>query len=180
MLRNLSGSQADHARKEITAHFKSLGLRITISTNLKTVNFQDLTLTLDTCKYSPYRKPIHTPMYIHQQSNHPPTIIKFLTSAIKRRLTDISYDEEVFNAAAYAYNDALKASGYSKTITYAKQQKPTQAAQRKRRAHDRRITWYNPLYNKNVKTKIGEKFLRLVTNISQEAASSTKSSIGAQ
>ena len=109
----LSGSKAERVRKEITAHFKTLGLRITISCDLKTDNFLDLTLRLDTGKHYPYRKPGDTPLYIHRQSNHPPTIIKSLPAAISRRLTDISSDEDVFKSAAPAYNDALRMSGYT-------------------------------------------------------------------
>ena len=120
-------------------------------------------MSLETGKYYPYRKPNDTPMYIHRQSNHPPTIINSLPSAIGRRLTDISHDEDAFNAVAPAYNDALKASGYSETIAYTGQQGLARAAQRRRRTRERTITWYNPPYNKNVKTNIGERFLRLVT-----------------
>ena len=117
---------------------------------MKAINFLDLTLSLETSKYCPYYKPNDTLTYINPQSNRPLSIIKSLPSAIGRRLTDIYmyHDEDVFNAAAHAYNDALKVSSYSETITYAKQQKSTQAAQRKRRARERRITWYNPLTTK--------------------------------
>ena len=106
-------------RKEIAAHFKTLGLRITISCNLKTVNFLHLTLRLDTGKHYPYRKPSDTPLYIHRQSNHPPTIIKTLPTPISHRPKDISSDKDVFKSATPAYNDTLRASGYMKQVTYA-------------------------------------------------------------
>ena len=58
----LSGSEAERVRKEITAHFNNLGLKITISCNLRSVNFLDLTLRLDTGKHYPYRKLNDTPI----------------------------------------------------------------------------------------------------------------------
>ena len=39
-------------------------------------------------------------MYIHKQSNHPPNIIKNLPASISRRISDISYDEEIFRKAS--------------------------------------------------------------------------------
>ena len=43
-----------------------------------------------------------------------------------------------------------------------------------------RITWFNPPYSKNVVTRIGQKFLRLMTGIFLWAPNSTKYLIGAQ
>eukprot|EP00117_Sycon_ciliatum_P035757 scpid105136/ scgid0243/ len=70
--------------------FNSLGLKITIQANLKSVDFLDITLDLRTGKYRPYRKPNDRPLYVHHKSNHPPIIIQNLPSSISRRLTDIS------------------------------------------------------------------------------------------
>jgi hypothetical protein len=56
-LRTTSGRLADKARKELTTIFESFGLRITAQTNIKCVNFLDLTLDLSNGKYKPYRKP---------------------------------------------------------------------------------------------------------------------------
>ena len=57
-------------------------LKITITTNLKTVNFLDVTFNLCTRKYQPYNKPNDTPTYINVNSNHPPNIIKALPNSI--------------------------------------------------------------------------------------------------
>ena len=159
VLRGMSGSTADRARKDMVSHFKKLGLRLTIDTNLKTTNFLDLTLDLRTGKYSPYRKPNDDPLYINRLSNHPPTILKQLPSAISRRLTDISYDEEVFSRAAPLYNDALRRSGYVEEVAYIGSRK---TKERLRRRHHRKTTWFNPPYSRNVTTNIGRKFLLLL------------------
>ena len=92
VFRGMSGSMAERARKDITKSFNDLGLRITIQSNLRTVNFLDVTLNLCNGKYYPYRKPNDKPLYINRLSNHPPLILKRLTSAISsRRLANISY-----------------------------------------------------------------------------------------
>ncbi|XP_030830987.1 alpha-1,3-mannosyl-glycoprotein 4-beta-N-acetylglucosaminyltransferase B-like [Strongylocentrotus purpuratus] len=96
-------------------------------------------------------------MYIHKLSNHPPSIIKNLPASISRRIADISCDEETFNEASPAYNDALKASEFAETLTYTKE-RPTRRKQNRKR----NIIWFNPPFSKNVTTNIGRSFLRLV------------------
>ena len=51
--KTISGPQRDRIRKKIVAVFQDHGLKIEIDTNLKTVNFLDITLNLDKSKYSP-------------------------------------------------------------------------------------------------------------------------------
>ena len=51
-------------------------------TNLKVLNFLDLTLNLSTSKYEPYSKSDDKPLYINVNSNHPPNIIKNLPESI--------------------------------------------------------------------------------------------------
>ena len=70
--------------------FNQAGLRITIETNQKVVNYLDITLNLLTEKCYSYRKPGNTPMYINARSNHPPSILKQLPKAISKRISDLS------------------------------------------------------------------------------------------
>ena len=95
---------------------------------------------------------------MHSKSNHPPNIIRNIPESVNRRLSEISSDEAVFNEAATPYQDALHKSGY----TYKLEFKPPQRAQPQRRNRSRKIIWFNPPYNKNVKSKIGREFLRLI------------------
>ena len=113
-----------------------------------------------TGKHYPFRKPNDKPLYIHRQSNHPPTIVQNLPASISRRLTDISNDNDVFTAAAPAYNDALRASGYSERLVYLADRKTKSPG--KRRSRKRDVIWFNPPYSKSVATNIGQRFLRLV------------------
>ena len=90
LLRNASGPQSEWTRKDITREFKKQGLNISISTNLKICNFLDVTLNLTDGTHYPYRKPNNETLYIDTNSNHPPTRIKHLPTAIGRRICDIS------------------------------------------------------------------------------------------
>ena len=71
VFKGVTGSEAERIKKNLTKQFQSLGLRVTINVNLKTVNFLDLTLRLKSGKFWPYRKPGDRPLYVNRLSNHP-------------------------------------------------------------------------------------------------------------
>ena len=74
--RYTSGPQADRIRKDFIKIFKEdFDLSITCKTNLKAVNFLNVTLNLTTGKYQAYNQPDDNPLYIDILSNHPPNII---------------------------------------------------------------------------------------------------------
>ena len=154
-----NGPKLDKIRKQITATFKKEGLKITIETNMVEVDFLDVTLNLNTGKYSPFRKPNDTPLYVNKHSNHPPTIIKQLPEMIKRRISDISCNKEEFDKAKGTYETALKNSGYDQQLEYI-DVNPNLKPVKKKRA--RKIIWFNPPYSSNVTTNIGQKFFRLL------------------
>eukprot|EP00794_Sanderia_malayensis_P008407 gene8407-biopygen6732 len=159
VFRNTTGPQADRIRKDIIRHFKSHGLNITIQTNLKIVNYLDVTFNLKNGTYYPYRKPINQPLYINVKSNHPANIVKKLPDSINRRISDISCNEDEFNKAKTTYDDALKSSGYTERLSFNKHRQATQP--RRNRKHN--IIWYNPPFSSNMKTNIGKTFLKLVS-----------------
>ena len=107
-LKNVNGRQADKSKKTLIEIFNSFGLKITVQTNQKVVNFLDITFNLHNGTFQPYRKPNDEPLYIHSQSNHPPSILRQLPSSINKRISKLSCDEPTFQAAAPAYQDALK------------------------------------------------------------------------
>ena len=76
-------------RKRVIKIFKDCGLNITIKMNLKTVDFLDVRFDLINNTYRPFRKPNSEPVYIHKQSNHPPSILKELPKSINKRMSDI-------------------------------------------------------------------------------------------
>ncbi|KAJ8045980.1 hypothetical protein HOLleu_09119 [Holothuria leucospilota] len=158
-MRSFSSSNADLVRKDLVKVFQSCGLKITVQTNLRSVNFLDVTLNLDTASYQPYRKPNDEPIYINRLSNHPPTIIKNIPQAIGRRISELSSSEEAFKNTAPAYNEALKSVGYNQEIEY----QDTSATREGKKNRSRKIIWYNPPFSKNVKTNIGANFLKLIS-----------------
>ena len=92
--------------------FKEIDFKIEIETNLKIVNFLDVTFSLANSTYRPYRKPNDNLLYIHTSSNQPPQIIKHLPDSIEEKLSNNSSNEQVFNSAKPEYEKALKNSGY--------------------------------------------------------------------
>ena len=70
---NMGPRTADKIRKKLIGILKEFDLKITCETNLKIVNYLDVTLDLKTENFRPYRKPDNTPTFIHAYSNHTPT-----------------------------------------------------------------------------------------------------------
>ena len=154
----ISGPASDRIRKDFIEVFQTFGLKITISTNLKIVNFLDVTFNLTTSTYQPYNKTNYRPVYINTKSNHPPNIIKAIPESISRRISTISSNEAIFQKAAPYYDTALASSGYSEKIQF-KADTPNHAT----RKRVRNVIWYNPPYSMNAKTNIGKRFLSLIT-----------------
>jgi len=113
--------------------------------------------------HTPYSKPNNIPLYVHKESNHPPSILKKIPESINRRLCDISINETIFNNAIPQYQDALAKSGYDYQLKYKNYSNNTNTSIKPTR--QRRVIWYNPPYSRNVKTKIGSIFLRLIKDI---------------
>ena len=157
---DISGPQAERIKKDITKFFSNLGLKITIKTNLRIVDFLDVTLNLSNGTYSPFRKPNDHPLYINTKSNHPPTITKHLPAAISRRVSEISCNKEVFEKAKPDYQQALRASCYTEDLTYTVATENENVNKKKNRK--RKIIWFNPPYSKSVQTNIRKTFLRLL------------------
>ena len=68
--------QTELIKKKLCKIFKDNGFNITIEANVKSVNFLDVNLNLETNTYKPYMKPNDSPVYVHAQSNHPPSILQ--------------------------------------------------------------------------------------------------------
>ena len=84
---NVSGHPADRIRKYFIDIFrKEFQVSIICETNLKIVNFLDVTLDLRIGKYKLYNKSGNIPLYIIAKSNHPPIIIKNLPEGISSRI----------------------------------------------------------------------------------------------
>ena len=92
---------------------------------------------------------------MHTSSSHRPPIIKQIPESITRRLSDNSSHETIFNSAKGEYEATLKNSGFSPALMFT----PLRTRKKNRK---RNIIWFNPTYNKNVKTNIGKIFIKLI------------------
>ena len=153
-----SPKEVESYKKEICSVFESIGLKITIETNKKIVDFLDITLNLNTGKYQPFLKPGNKPIYINTGSNHPPSVLRAVPDGINTRLSNISSDEETFKKATPIYQRALHDSGFSYKLKY----KPSTRNRNKKRKRKRNVLWFNPPYDRQVKTNVGKRFIAIV------------------
>ena len=147
-------TKIDRIRKDIIALFKYEGLSITIDTKLIETDFLDVSFKLEMDKFFPYRKPSNTPLYIHSESNHPPSIIKQLPSMTDKRISNLSCDEHEFNKAKPLCEAALKRNRFNYSMKF---EAPVKNGRRNR---NRKVIWFNLPYSLNVKKNIV--FLKLV------------------
>ena len=117
VLRNMNAREIDKIRKIIIKMFKDVGFQLEIKTNLKQVEFLDVTFNLITSFYTPYKKPNDNLLYINTSSDHPPPVIK-LTNSINKRLCENSANEQVFNTVKPVYENALHKNGYKSSLKY--------------------------------------------------------------
>ena len=97
IFKNIKTRSGDNVRKKFSEILGNLGLKITVQSNLKVVNYLDVTLNLTTGKYYPYRKPDNNPLYINANSNHPPSVIRQIPASISTRISGLSCDSDEFN-----------------------------------------------------------------------------------
>ena len=115
----------------------------TIQTNLKSVDYLDITLNLTSGLFQPYRKPNDEPLYINSKSNHPP---KQVHAAINRRLSASSSIKETFDKAKPLYDKALRSSGFNANLHYCEKNTTTPTKRNRKRS----IIRFKPPHRKNV------------------------------
>ena len=158
---NNTPRQTEMIKKEICKIFNSNGLKITIEANKKIIDFLDITLNLNEGTFKPYSKPNNTPLYVHNKSNHPPSIIKNIPLSINKRLSNNSSNATIFNNSTRQYKEALEKSGYKFNLTFTDNNDSNSKNSKRKRT--RQIIWFNPPFSKNVNTRVGEKFIKLLT-----------------
>ena len=85
VFKNKSGTQLERIKKNLQKTFKDFGLEIVAESNLKLVNYLDVTLNLNNGSFKPYHKLDDIIQYINKESNHPPSIIEHLPASIETR-----------------------------------------------------------------------------------------------
>ena len=120
VFKNKSGPQAERIKKDFQKISRENDLNIVIKCNLKIVDYLDVTLNLLNNTYKPFSKPNNAINYIHEESNHPLSIIKQIPFSIESRLPSLSSNEKIFNESTPIYQEALKKSGYDYKLKYQK------------------------------------------------------------
>ena len=101
-------------------------------------------------------KPNNTMKYVHRDSNHPPSVTKNIPASINKRLNNISSNEQIFNLSKASYQRALQERGSKCELKFEPNNKKCT------RTRKRDILWYNPPFNKHVRTNIEKKFLNFI------------------
>ena len=161
ILWNSSGPEIEQKRKQIQI-FKSCRLNITVKTNLKTVDFLDVCLDVINNTYQPYQKPNSKTVYVNKHSNHPPIISKEVPKAINKRITDTSYNQDIFDDAKSTYKQALGDSGFNEELKYKNKDSKVQTCNKQKRKRRRKIILFNSPFSLTVKTNIGKLFLKML------------------
>ena len=130
-------------------------LDIVFQCNMKIVNYVDVLLDSNNSNYKPYHKPDNEILYIHKNSNHPPSIFKQIPTSIEKRNSTWSSNETIFNESKETYQKALEKAGYWQTLKY---HPSTENVSKNKR----NVIWFNLPFRPNVKTKVGNYFVNLV------------------
>uniref|UniRef100_A0A0L8FQN0 PH domain-containing protein n=1 Tax=Octopus bimaculoides TaxID=37653 RepID=A0A0L8FQN0_OCTBM len=116
--RGANGHTLDRLRKDLISAFGSVRLKITIETNLTTVDFLDVTFDLVSGTYKPYHKPNERLSYISTSSCQPPIVFMNLVKGVSKRILNLSSSQDIFNVATLYYNEALALNGFKDHIFY--------------------------------------------------------------
>ena len=115
---NISKPEIERKKTAIVKVIKKCGLSIVVDTNLKAVNFLDVTFNLDKNICKPYRNPNNSPIYINKNTNHPPNILNQLPKSIAKLISETSSSEEMFNKLIKIYSKSLKKSASTDELKY--------------------------------------------------------------
>ena len=165
---NSNGPLSSSIQKRIIRAFKFWGFKIEISSNIRIVNFLDVTLDLSNNSYKPFIKTNQNPSKINVNSNHPKNIIKQIPKAVNLRIGKLSANEKIFKESSKRYIDALKNSGFKEDFRYLKENitneitKENNNYDQKIKIEKRKIIWFNPPFGKLSNTDVGKYFLRLI------------------
>ena len=150
VVNHFSGPETERLRKNVVKIFKDCGLSIRSKTNLKIVDYLDVTFDLQNNSYKPYRRPDNLPVYIHKYSNHPSAIINELPKSIPKRIPDLSSREN------------LRKSGFTSNLVYTPEETDYSNNNEENKRRTRKIIWFNPPFSKSVESNIVKTFLNLI------------------
>ena len=97
---------------------KAEGLNITVECNLPSINFLDVTMTLQPHEHKPFMKNNSKLEYLDTRSNHLPNTKKNITVGVEIRLRDISSSERCFKLDIGTYQSALSRAEHKYELKY--------------------------------------------------------------
>ena len=95
-----------------------MGLKIEISSNLKIVNFLDMSHNLSENSNKQFNKIHAIPTFINVDFNHPASIVKQIPYAINIKINRLSSPKNIFNHHKEIYYEALHNSGHKNELKY--------------------------------------------------------------
>ena len=101
-----NGPKTSSIQKKIIRAFKLQGLRIQITSNLKIVDFLDVTLNLNNGTFKPFCKNDSAPRYMNISLNHPRSVLRQIPKAVNQRINRLSSCKKIFKENKN--DDALK------------------------------------------------------------------------
>ena len=110
-------TQLERIKKSLENAFKDFGLEIVAESNLRIVNYLDVTLNLSDGFFRPCDKPDDI-QFINKEFNHPPNLIQHLPASIEKRLSNNFFDENIFQESAIYYEDTSNNAGYLDKVVY--------------------------------------------------------------
>ena len=180
-----NGPKISSIQKKIIRAFQLLGLRIQIASNLKIVDFLDVTLNLNNGTFKPFSKNDSAPRYINISSNDPRSVLRQIPNAVNQRINKLSSCKKIFQENKSRYDDALKDSGFQGRLEYLTPVDPNSrvknnnggtrtlikvgeiinnSSHEKRRGNNRnrKVVWFNPPFCRLTNIDIGKYFQHLL------------------
>ena len=118
MVKNKSEPETEKITKNIQKIFKENKSDIVIQCNMKLINYLDVTLNLNNSNYKLCHKSDNEILYIHKDSNLPPSILIQIRTSIEKRISNLSSNETIFNESKEISPNALEKSDYQQTLKY--------------------------------------------------------------
>ena len=116
--------------------------------NLRIINYLDVTLNLNDGSFRPCDKPNDIIQYINKEFNYPPNLIKHLPGSNEKRLSNNSFDDKIFQESAIYYEDTLNKAGYLDKVVYHAPSSSNQKSKNKNCQGN--ILWFNLRCRKSV------------------------------
>ena len=160
-----NGPKTSEIQKKIIRAFKLQGLQIEISSNLKIIDFLDVTLNLNNGTFKTFSKSNSTPTYMNIDSNHPRSILKQILNAVNQMINRLSSCTGIFKESKSIYDEALKNSRFKGRLEYVNPMhsgsngrsnscetwvliKLGDTNNRQGKKRNRRAIWFNPPFSK--------------------------------